>query len=220
MIFKNHEKIVFTGDSVTDVGSKNPVGQFFANDLGTGYVRVIQNMIGAYYPELILRIANSAISGNDSAALNARFDRDVIALEPDYISICIGINDVWRQFDVPSFPTNDPEVYERNMTEMIEKSIKVAKKVFILSPYYMEPNKEEPMRKRMNEYIEICRRLSEKYGCEFIDLQEMFDNYLKFRHSSYLSYDRVHPNLIAATLMAKEFLKHCGFDYDHVPSAD
>ena len=86
-----------------------------------------------------------------------------------------------------------------------------------MSPYFINTNKEDPMRKFMVPYIEICKKLSEKYGCEFINLQETFDNYCKFRHPTYIARDGIHPNLIGATLIATEFLKHCGFDGNHVP---
>jgi lysophospholipase L1-like esterase len=82
-----------------------------------------------------------------------------------------------------------------------------------MTPYYMEPNRTDAMRARMDEYGEICRRLAEKYDCIFIDTQAMFDEYFKYQHSAYIAWDRVHPNQIGATLMAKEFLKQCDFDY-------
>ena len=219
MLFKNYERIVFAGDSVTDVGSQNPVGDGFSEQLGNGYVRIIENLLSAKYPDVFVRVTNSGISGNSTRHLKDRFDRDVINLNPDYISICIGINDVWRHFDVPTIPsaTVYPDEYERNLTEMIEKSVKVAKKVFIMSPYFINTNKEDSMRKFMQPYIEICKNLSEKYGCEFINLQEMFDNYCKFRHPTYIARDGIHPNPIGATLIATEFLKHCDFDANRVP---
>ena len=87
------------------------------------------------------------------------------------------------------------------------------KGIFILSPYYIEPLSEDPMRRRMDEYGEICRRLAEKHGCEFVDFQRMFSDYCKYQHSSRLAWDRVHPNQMGATLMAREFLRHTGFDF-------
>ena len=41
MIFKDYEKILFAGDSVTDMGSANPVGEGLFDALGNGYVREI-----------------------------------------------------------------------------------------------------------------------------------------------------------------------------------
>ena len=46
-----------------------------------------------------------------------------------------------------------------------------------MTPYYMEPNAEDWMRKRMDTYGAICRELAEKYGCCFIDLQAVFNDY-------------------------------------------
>ncbi len=219
MIFRNMDRIVFAGDSVTDMGSKTPVGEGLFDNLGRSYVRILDNMLGTFYPEVRVRVTNSGISGNTSRDLLSRFDRDVLDLKPDYISICIGINDVWRQFDSPAIASDWvlPEEYEDNLRTMIEKSKEVARGVFVMTPYYMEPNPTDPMRARMDEYGKICKRLAEEYNCEFIDLQSMFNRYFAYRHSSYIAWDRIHPNQIGATLIAREFLSHCDFDYSHNP---
>ena len=79
----------------------------------------------------------------------------------------------------------------------------------------MEPNPDDWMRRRMDEYGEICRQLAQEHGCGFIDLQRVFNQYFAFRHSSYIAWDRIHPNQIGATIIAREILNHCGFDYAH-----
>ena len=216
MIFQNGDRIVFAGDSVTDMGSNNPVGEGLFDNLGKGYVRMIENLLVACYPEVSLRITNSGISGNTSRDLLARFDRDVVSLHPDWVSICIGINDVWRQFDVPAFTdwAVSPEEYEKNVEEMILSVKDRVKGIFLLTPYYIEANREDFMRARMDEYVAICKRLAEKHGCTFIDLQKLFEDFCKIRHSSLLAWDRVHPNQMGATMIAREFLRHCDFDYN------
>ena len=217
MIFEKGDRIVFAGDSVTDMGSTNPVGEGLFDSLGRSYVRVIENMMYTWYPELRVRVTNSGISGNNSCDLLARFDRDVIDLKPDWISICIGINDVWRQFDVPGMTEFhiSPETYESNMRAMIEKAKSASKGVFICTPYMMEPLHEDMMRARMDEYSGICRKLAEEYGCILVDFQKMYEDYLHVHHSALIAWDRIHPNQIGATIMAKEFLSHCDFDYSH-----
>ena len=174
MIFENYDRIVFAGDSVTDMGSTNPVGEGLFDNVGRSYVRVIENMLSAYYPEVFIRVTNSGISGNTSRDLRARFDRDVVDLKPDWVSICIGINDVWRQFDTPAITSDQvmPDEYAKNL---------------------------------------------EEHNCTLIDFQKMYSDYCTFRHSSYIAWDRIHPNQIGATLMAKTFLEKCGFDYNHKP---
>ena len=128
----------------------------------------------------------------------------------------IVINDVWRQFDSPAITSShvSPEEYEQNVEEMILKVKDNVKGVFILSPYIIEPNSEDMMRARMNEYVAIAKKLAEKHGCKFVDFQKMYEEYCKISHSSYIAWDRIHPNQIGATLMAKEFLKVCEFDFN------
>ncbi len=216
MIFENGDRIVFAGDSITDMGSTQPIGEGLGDALGNGYVREIENLLVAWYPKLNIRITNSGISGNTSRHLLERFDRDVVNLNPDWVSICIGINDVWRQFDTPAFPEYAvlPDEYEANLEAMIEKLSGKVKGIFIISPYYMESNREDFMRKRMDEYTAICKKLCDKHSLIFVDFQAMFEDFLTLRHSSMLAWDRIHPNRMGAMLQAKEFLKHVGFDYN------
>ena len=44
MILENMDRIVFAGDSVTDMGSTNPVGEGLFDNVGRSYVRIIENM--------------------------------------------------------------------------------------------------------------------------------------------------------------------------------
>lgn len=219
MLFENMERIVFAGDSVTDMNSTRPVGEGLFENVGRGYVRIVENMLNTWYPDVKVRVTNSGISGNTSRDLRERFKRDVIDLNPDWISICIGINDVWRQFDSPAIQDSQvmPEEYEENVESMILSVKNKVKGIFLMTPYYMEPNSEDWMRKKMDEYGEICKRLAEKHGCILVDLQEAFNHYFRYRHSSYIAWDRVHPNQIGATIIAREFLKHCEFDYNYWP---
>lgn len=215
MIFQDMDRIVFAGDSVTDMESANPVGEGLFDNLGRGYVRVVENMLSAYYPEILVRVTNSGISGNTSRDLLARFDRDVVSMNPDWVSICIGINDVWRQFDTPAMQDYCvlPDEYRDNVEKMILAVKDKVKGIFILTPYYIEPNREDMMRARMDEYGAICKELAEKHGCVLVDFQQMYEDYCKIRHSSYIAWDRVHPNQVGSTLMAREFLKKCEFEY-------
>ena len=144
MIFKHMDRIVFAGDSVTDMESAQPVGEGLFENVGKSYVRIVENMLAAFYPEVYLRVTNSGIGGNTSRDLLQRFDRDVVSLKPDWVSICIGINDVWRQFDSPAMPDVQvsPEEYRSNVEQMILSVKDNVKGVFLMTPYYMEPNAE------------------------------------------------------------------------------
>ena len=216
MLFENMDRIVFTGDSVTDMERARPVGEGLFDHVGRGYVRVVENMLNAWYPEVLVRISNTGTDGNTSRDLRARFQTDVAELKPDWVSICIGINDVWRQFDSPAIPDDHvtPEEYEENLETMILSVKDCVKGIFLMTPYYMEPNQADPMRARMDVYGAVCKKLAEMHGCRLVDLQAMFDQYFKYRHSTYIAWDRIHPNQVGATIIARAFLKECGFEFE------
>ena len=67
----------------------------------------------------------------------------------------------------------------------------------------------------MDEYVAICKKLAEKHSFTLVDFQKVYEDYCKIRHSSYIAWDRVHPNQVGATLMARAFLKTCDFDYQY-----
>ena len=56
MLFENMDRIVFIGDSVTDMGSEIPVGEGLFDKVGHGYVRMVENLLCSVYPEVFLRI--------------------------------------------------------------------------------------------------------------------------------------------------------------------
>src|SRR6187549_1184127 len=96
------EKLVMIGDSITDVGRARPIGEGRADDaLGRGYVMMVDALLGAVYPERMIRVINMGVSGNTTRDLKTRWQTDVLDLKPDRLSIMIGANDVWRQFDTP-----------------------------------------------------------------------------------------------------------------------
>ena len=75
MIFEHMDRIVFAGDSVTDMESAQPVGEGLFENVGKSYVRIVENMLAAFYPEIYLRVTNSGISGNTSRDLLQRHQR-------------------------------------------------------------------------------------------------------------------------------------------------
>src|SRR5690349_1984671 len=98
MIIQPDSKLVMIGDSITDCGRARPVGEGPYEGLGAGYVALVDGLINAASPELRIRVVNMGISGNTVRDLKARWKSDVLDLEPDWLSVMIGINDVWRHF--------------------------------------------------------------------------------------------------------------------------
>ena len=212
MKIQNGDSILFIGDSITDCDRARPVGA--GAGLGESYVAFIDALLAAFYPERGITVLNTGGSGNRVTDLAARWQTDVLDLTPDWLSIMIGINDVWRQFDTP-FDSNQVTIdkYETVYRNLLEQTRKNLKGLVLMTPYYIEANLSDPMRKRMDEYSEVVKKLAKEFDAVFVDTQAAFDNYLVHRPTQSLCGDRVHPNKAGHMVIAKSFLTAVEFDF-------
>lgn len=91
--FKSGQRILFQGDSLTDTGRRRDA----MHDLGQGYVAQIRGFLAVFRPDLRVEILSRGISGNRTIDLMARWQEDCLDLKPDWLSVFIGVNDVWRK---------------------------------------------------------------------------------------------------------------------------
>ncbi len=208
-----NEKLLMIGDSITDCGRTQPVAEGLFDPLGRGYVTQIEALLTAAYPERGIRVINVGTSGHTVRDLKARWDRDVIALKPDWLSINIGINDVWRQFDSPRMThihVNFKE-YAETLEALVAQTRPDLKGLVLMTPHYIEPNRKDAMRARMDQYADVVRKLAKRYDCVLADTQASFDKVLKTMHPNALAWDRVHPNQTGHMILARTFLKAMGY---------
>ncbi|MCR5263680.1 MAG: SGNH/GDSL hydrolase family protein [Clostridiales bacterium] len=212
--FENRDRIVFTGDSVTDSGRGRPVGQGLWDGVGNGYVRAIDSLLAVAYPESIFHIMNTGSSGFTSRDLLSVWQRDVLDLKPDWVSVCIGFNDVWRQFDSPGVTEQHVYIdeFEENVAKMADLTIPRVKGMILLTPYYIETNTQDAMRAEMDKYGAVIKKIGAERNIPVVDLQKEFCDYLKYRHSSYIMWDRVHPGWVGSMIIARAVLKALGAD--------
>lgn len=214
MLIQPHSKLVFAGDSITDAGRTQPgPSEGLFDPMGRGYVTMVDSLLGACYPELHIRTVNVGVSGSTVRDLAARWQKDVTDLKPDWLSIMIGTNDVWRQFDSPTRKEGHvyPEEYEPTYSSLLDRSRKSLKGLVLMTPFYIEANMTDAMRIRMDEYGRIVRQLASKFDAVFVDTQAAFDKVLPHCYSAMLAWDRVHPNQTGHMVLAKAFLDGVGF---------
>ncbi|HCE46021.1 MAG TPA: GDSL family lipase [Lentisphaeria bacterium] len=216
MKIKPGSKLIMIGDSITDCGRAQPVAEGLFDPLGRGYVNIVSALIGATYPEYRTRIVNVGCSGNNVKSLKDRWRRDVIDLKPDWVSIMIGINDVWRQFDLPLMKEQHVmlDEYEETLDRLVATTLRSAKGVVLMAPYYIEPNRNDAMRARMDEYGAVVKKVAIKRKTLFADTQAAFDTILETCHPAALAWDRVHPNQIGHAVIARAFLDAVGFEWN------
>ena len=207
MFFEPNSKIVIMGDSITDCGRAQPVGEGLFNAYGSGWVNLVVGQLGAVCPERRLRVVNMGTSGNTVRDLKDRWQRDVFDQKPDYVAVMIGTNDVWRQFDLPLQPEAHvyEDEYEHTLDDLVAQTLPRVKGMVLLTPFYMEPQRADAMRAAMDRYGDIVRRIAQKQGTLFVDTQAAFEPVLAHMHSAAIGWDRVHPNIIGHSVMPRRF---------------
>jgi lysophospholipase L1-like esterase len=216
MLFEPNSKIVIMGDSITDAGRTQPVGEGLFNPYGIGWVNVLVGLVGAVYPERRLRIVNMGTSGNTVRDLYSRWERDVLNQLPDWVVVMIGTNDVWRQFDSPLQPETHvyPDEYRSTLDKLVSSTLPQVKGMVLMTPFYLESCKADAMRAAMDDYGLIVKQIAEKNKILCVDTQAAMAGLLANYHSSYISWDRVHPSIIGHTVLAKALLDAVGFKWN------
>ncbi len=201
------------GDSITDAGRSRPVGEGLFDALGQGFVRDVNSLLQSAKPELRIRVVNMGCSGNTVRDLDQRWQTDVIDQAPDFVAIMIGINDVWRQFDSPFIKEEHVLIgeYEATLDRLVELTQQIPATVILQTPFYIENQKVDAMRAKMDEYGAAVKRIGQKRKCLVVDTQAAFDRFLEFHHSSYLAWDRIHPTPVGSMVLARAFLAAVGF---------
>lgn len=215
MLFEQGDKIVFIGDSVTDCG-RAPEGEGRGDEIGRGYVGDVAAIINAQYPEMMLRFLNKGTNAHQSRDLLARWQQDVLALQPQWVSVMIGINDVWRQFDMPTRPERHVglEEYQQALETMLTQTLPHVKGMLVLSPFFMEPNRKDPMRAVLDTYGGAAKAAAQKHGAVFVDVQAKFDSLFEHLHPCAIAWDRVHPNQVGHMVIAGAVLEAIGFSWN------
>lgn len=97
------QRVLYIGDSVTDGGWGRSGGSALPSEkrdhgdlnhlYGHSYMMLCAAHYQSLYPYAELKFQNRGISGNTLADLEARWEKDAIALQPDILSLLIGTND-------------------------------------------------------------------------------------------------------------------------------
>lgn len=200
--------ILFQGDSITD--SVRGTG------LGHGYALLTTAQLGYEYPNEYT-FYNRGVCGNRIVDLYARIKQDMINLKPDYLSILIGVNDVWQELD--SQNGVDAEKFEHIYCMLIQelKAALPQVKIMILEPFCLEasatknteafPDKWNVFHTEVAKRAQKAKNVAQKYGLKFVPLQEKFDAAAKSASNDYWLYDGVHPTAKGHELIKREWIK-------------
>lgn len=205
-------RILFQGDSITDCGRARTDDEH----VGTGYALLVKSQLGFENPGNY-QFYNRGISGNRIVDLYARIKADIINLAPDYMSILIGVNDVWHEFG--GHNGVDADKYEKIYCMLIEEIREALPdvKIVIMEPFCLkgsatenteeEPNKWNMFNSEVRKRAEKAKQVAEKYNLTFVELQNVFDTATEVKESTYWLRDGVHPTAMGHELLKREWMK-------------
>ncbi|WP_099222746.1 SGNH/GDSL hydrolase family protein [Listeria costaricensis] len=201
MKIKADSRILFQGDSVTDAGRDRSK----ADHLGEGYVSMIAEKWDG--PGTLL---NRGISGNTSADMAKRWQEDTIDLQPDVVTILIGINDTWRSFDTWQDTSTSAfkAVYEQVLRETRDKT---EAQIILMEPFVLPwPEDRKEWRSDLDPKIQVVRELAAAYKTGFIPLDGLMNQAGIQYGAETIAADGVHPTAAGHALIADIWL-----DYFH-----
>ncbi len=198
-------KVLFQGDSITDASRWREN----VKHLGCGYALMAAAEIGMAYPNKF-EFRNEGIGGNKITDLYARMKRDIIQHKPDYMSLMIGVNDVWHKTLDGGDDTSDErfeQLYHMLIDDVLEALPDI--KIMIMTPYcdsvtdgFFEGFNDAVCRK-----AQIAKRIADEYGFAFLDTQAVIDRIQKLAPLEYWTEDGVHPTVFGHKAIADEWVK-------------
>ncbi len=202
------EKLLFFGDSITDA-SRDKTVRTVPSALGCGYVIQIAG-------ELLLEpkkyeIVNNGINGDRIVDLYARIKRDVWNLNPDVLTILVGVNDV--SHELRNLNGVSLERFE-NIYRLLLKETKQKlpnTRIILMEPFVLHGSATDDVFDEMvamvKEYAGAVKKIACEFGLDFVLLQDEFDKLSLEYDKGAILFDGVHPNVVGSKIIAKRWLE-------------
>ena len=205
LLFQSGDKVLFIGDSITDCGRRDEHAP-----LGNGYVSRIAELITAKYPERRIDYVNKGIGGDVVEGLEQRWVTDVIAENPDWLSVKIGVNNASRQLTAGLGTEEYLPKWEACYRRILSRATdELDAELFMFKIFYVATDVAEPRPMPVDAYNEAIHRLADEFNARLVKTSEAFQHAVTARPGElWTTQDGVHPNQAGHTLMALEFLKH------------
>ena len=196
-------KLLFQGDSITDAGRSYEDPHL----LGEGYVKYAAKYLQEAYPQVEFEFINLGISGNQTLSLVNRLDRDFIDVQPDIVSILIGINDVWHHAEDRSWIPD--EIFEERYRAVLQAiKDKTNAKIMMLEPFLIPVEDKLYYREDLYKKIEIERSLAREYADAYVPLDGLLASAYIGNEPTAFAADGVHPTAFGADYIGKIYCEY------------
>lgn len=206
---KKDSKILFIGDSITDVKFNHK--KRFSIKGKNVYALQLKKKFKEYSKDIKVDI--KGIASNRTYHVYDRLTNDCINLKPDIIIMLIGVNDAWENYVPQNYPPllrpMEPhirEVYRRIGMELSDTQ------VLYLMPFMIDAVEEKlPFHKTLDEYREVLKNIALQNGALVLDMQAVFNEAQKNTAPKDLAIDGIHPTNLGHKVMADAILEMLEF---------
>lgn len=196
-------KILFQGDSVTDAGRDRSD----PHDMGNGYPRYASAMIQDSFPDTEFEFIDLGISGNRTEHLVERMEADFIEIQPDIVSILIGVNDVWHHYAFEYVETTD-EQFESNYRTLLDAiKSRTSARILMIQPFLLETvdSAKQELCEELARKQAIVKKLADEYADAYLPLDEVLHSMTE-EEPAYYAADGVHPTPDGACCIGEAYL--------------
>lgn len=205
MKIMNDDTLLFIGDSITDAGRDRTD----PTHLGQGFPLLISAYLQTAFPEKRLTIINRGIGGDKLSDVKNRWEDDCLDVNPDIVTLLIGINDTWRNQESNHVVTEEElEEFESDYRFLL-KSLhqRTDARVILMEPFVLPyPKDRMNWRKDLDPRIQIVRKMAKEYQTELIPLDGLLNaEGIRNGFSYYTGEDGVHPTVAGHGFIAKSW---------------
>ncbi|WP_423189947.1 SGNH/GDSL hydrolase family protein [Alkalibacterium sp. f15] len=206
MKIMNDDTLLFIGDSITDAGRD----RLDSTDLGQGFPLLISAYLQTLFPEKRLTILNRGIGGDKLSDVKNRWEEDCLDLNPDIVTLLVGINDTWRNLESNHIASEaELEKFETDYRFLLKSLLqRTDARVILVEPFVLPyPKDRINWRKDLDERIQIVRKMAKEYQAELIPLDGLLNAQgIKNGFSYYTGEDGVHPTVAGHGFIAKSWI--------------
>ena len=209
-------KVVFTGDGITDgawgrsKGVAKPVSERNLGDLnhhlGDGYVFLCGAWYQSQYPTLGINIQNRGIIGNTLDDLSARWQNDILSLNPDVISVLIGSQDIDNYIGTDMSESFNFDAWQEKYRTMLTaaRTANANVKLVLCAPYCGAIASNYTERKALlTQLATHVEALATEFSAAYVSFDEIADNEPS---AGYFFWDGTLPTAAGQYEMFKEWV--------------
>ncbi|MEO6785941.1 MAG: SGNH/GDSL hydrolase family protein [Chthoniobacteraceae bacterium] len=195
---KDGDSFVFLGDSITHQCL---------------YTQYVEDYFYTRMPKVRIHFHNAGVGGDRAKDALNRFDDDVAAFKPKYVTILLGMNDgAYRGFDQQTFDN-----YQADMTALLDKIAALGATAIPMTPTMFDSRAKklkgdntEPRNTYYNGVLSLygswLREQAQNRGLGFVDMWSPLNNLTLEKRKQDANWtmigDAVHPGPVGQTVMA------------------